>query len=137
MRLCSNAAHTEDFMLVKEKMRRGQGISMVVREGAQQGRAISIGEFCRQFNLSSATVYHLIHLGNLRAVKMGGSTRLLETDIRAWLKSLPEFQANGRGYWGPMGRQRRKSKPNQSTAQARAPSTVDLPCAKQHGGDAQ
>jgi excisionase family DNA binding protein len=51
--------------------------------------ALKISEACAASRCGRTTVYEAIKRGDLRALKRGKSTLILETDLRRWLESLP------------------------------------------------
>jgi excisionase family DNA binding protein len=51
--------------------------------------ALKISEACAASRCGRTTVYEAIKRGELRALKRGKSTLILETDLRRWLESLP------------------------------------------------
>jgi excisionase family DNA binding protein len=51
--------------------------------------ALRISEACAASRCGRTTVYEAISRGELRAVKRGKSTLILENDLRRWLDSLP------------------------------------------------
>jgi excisionase family DNA binding protein len=51
--------------------------------------ALKISEVCSASRCGRTTIYEAIKQGELRAVKRGKSTLILEGDLRAWLESLP------------------------------------------------
>jgi excisionase family DNA binding protein len=44
-------------------------------------RAYSIKEVCRAFNISPATLYRMKTAGQIKLIKVGGATRILEEDL--------------------------------------------------------
>jgi excisionase family DNA binding protein len=55
----------------------------------QSTLAMKIGEACSASSCGRTTIYNAIRQGQLRAVKRGKSTLILESDLRRWLESLP------------------------------------------------
>jgi excisionase family DNA binding protein len=55
----------------------------------QSTLAMKIGEACSASRCGRTTIYDAIRQGQLRAVKRGKSTLILESDLRRWLESLP------------------------------------------------
>jgi excisionase family DNA binding protein len=51
--------------------------------------ALKIGEACGAARCGRTTIYEVIKRGELRAVKRGRSTLILEADLRRWLEGLP------------------------------------------------
>lgn len=51
--------------------------------------ALRISEACAASRCGRTTVYEAIRRGELRALKRGKSTLILESDLRRWLDSLP------------------------------------------------
>jgi excisionase family DNA binding protein len=51
--------------------------------------ALKISEACSASRCGRTTIYEAIKQGELRAVKRGKSTLILEGDLRRWLESLP------------------------------------------------
>ena len=51
--------------------------------------ALKISEACAASRCGRTTVYDAIKRGELRALKRGKSTLILENDLRQWLDSLP------------------------------------------------
>jgi excisionase family DNA binding protein len=51
--------------------------------------ALKISEACAASRCGRTTVYDAIKRGELRALKRGKSTLILENDLRRWLASLP------------------------------------------------
>jgi excisionase family DNA binding protein len=56
--------------------------------------ALKISEACDASRCGRTTLYEAIKRGELRAVKRGKSTLILEADLRRWLESLPAINAN-------------------------------------------
>jgi excisionase family DNA binding protein len=56
--------------------------------------ALKISEACAASRCGRTTVYEAIKRGDLRALKRGKSTLILETDLRRWLESLPAINPN-------------------------------------------
>ena len=44
-------------------------------------RAYSIKEVCRDFNVSPATLYRMKAAGQIKIIKVGGASRILEEDL--------------------------------------------------------
>jgi excisionase family DNA binding protein len=53
-------------------------------------RLLSIDETCEQAHFGRTTFWRLVGSGELRAVKVGRSVRVRESDLLAWFESLPE-----------------------------------------------
>jgi excisionase family DNA binding protein len=53
---------------------------------------LSILEAARTAGIGRSSVYEAIASGALKAQKMGRRTIILDTDLRAWLSSLPAFK---------------------------------------------
>ena len=51
--------------------------------------ALKITEACAACRCGRTTIYEAIRRGELRALKRGRSTLILDTDLRRWLESLP------------------------------------------------
>jgi excisionase family DNA binding protein len=51
--------------------------------------ALKISEACVASRCGRTTIYEAIKRGELRALKRGKSTLILESDLRRWLESLP------------------------------------------------
>ena len=51
--------------------------------------ALKISEACWVSRCGRTTLYEAIRRGELRALKRGKSTLILEVDLRRWLESLP------------------------------------------------
>ena len=51
--------------------------------------ALRINEACGASRCGRTTIYEAIKRGELRALKRGKSTLILEIDLRRWLGSLP------------------------------------------------
>ena len=51
--------------------------------------ALKISEACSASRCGRTTLYDAIKRGELRALKRGKSTLILENDLRRWLASLP------------------------------------------------
>ena len=51
--------------------------------------ALKISEACAASRCSRTVLYDAIKRGELRALKRGKSTLILENDLRRWLDSLP------------------------------------------------
>ena len=51
--------------------------------------ALSPEEFCRRYSLGRTKFYQLVSSGQLRAVKAGRRTLVLNQDATAWAESLP------------------------------------------------
>lgn len=51
--------------------------------------ALKISEACGASRCGRTTLYEAIKRGDLRALKRGKSTLILENDLRRWLESLP------------------------------------------------
>ena len=56
--------------------------------------AMKINEACGASRCGRTTIYDAIKRGELRALKRGKSTLILESDLRRWLESLPPVTAN-------------------------------------------
>jgi excisionase family DNA binding protein len=54
--------------------------------------ALKISEACSASRCGRTTVYEAIKHGELRALKRGKSTLILESDLRRWLESLPAIE---------------------------------------------
>jgi excisionase family DNA binding protein len=54
--------------------------------------ALKISEACLASRCGRTTVYEAIKRGELRALKRGKSTLILESDLRQWLESLPRIE---------------------------------------------
>jgi excisionase family DNA binding protein len=55
--------------------------------------ALKISEVCTASRCGRTTVYEAIKRGELRALKRGKSTLILESDLRGWLESLPRIES--------------------------------------------
>lgn len=53
--------------------------------------ALKISEACAASRCGRTTIYEAIRRGELRALKRGKSTLILEVDLRRWLESLPQI----------------------------------------------
>ena len=51
---------------------------------------LRISEACAASRCGRTTIYEAIKRGELRALKRGKSTLILEVDLRRWLESLPQ-----------------------------------------------
>lgn len=49
----------------------------------------SIGGACEAANIGKTALYAEINSGNLRAIKRGRRTLILDEDLRRWLSNLP------------------------------------------------
>jgi excisionase family DNA binding protein len=56
--------------------------------------AMTVKEFCASYRLGHTLAYEMIKRGELRAVKCGTRTLLLNKDIKAWESSLSRFPAS-------------------------------------------
>lgn len=56
-------------------------------------RSSSIADFSKRHGWSEVTTYRLIRAGDLRAVKVGRRTVILDEDERAFLASLPALKS--------------------------------------------
>jgi excisionase family DNA binding protein len=56
--------------------------------------ALKISEACSASRCGRTTIYEAIKRGELRALKRGKSTLVLEGDLRRWLESLPAIKPN-------------------------------------------
>jgi len=56
--------------------------------------AISIDQFCVQFNLGRTSAYKEIAAGRLKARKIGSRTVLLADDVKAWRDALPSMETH-------------------------------------------
>jgi excisionase family DNA binding protein len=65
---------------------------MVMSELENLG-AMTVKEFCARYRLGHTLAYEMIKRGELRAVKCGARTLLLNKDIRAWETSLSMLPA--------------------------------------------
>jgi excisionase family DNA binding protein len=54
--------------------------------------ALKIGDAWSASRCGRTTVYEAIKRGELRALKRGKSTLILESDVRRWLESLPPIE---------------------------------------------
>jgi excisionase family DNA binding protein len=50
---------------------------------------LSIAEAAATARISRTKIYELIGAGELKAIKIGRSTRIVATDLRNWIESLP------------------------------------------------
>ena len=50
-------------------------------------RSSTVSDFADRHSLSLSSAYRLVRFGKLRAFKVNNSTRIAETDERAWLAS--------------------------------------------------
>ncbi len=50
---------------------------------------LSIAEAASAARISRTKIYELIGAGELKAIKIGRSTRIVATDLRDWIDSLP------------------------------------------------
>jgi excisionase family DNA binding protein len=66
--------------------------------------AYTIREACEASGIGRSSIYELLKSGALRARKHGKRTIILESDLRRWLKRLPELS---------LPRARRRRPPNQ------------------------
>ena len=51
---------------------------------------------CKACGISRATFYRVVDNGELRVVKCGSKTLVLDSDLKAWLASLPAGTTMGR-----------------------------------------
>jgi excisionase family DNA binding protein len=56
--------------------------------------AMTVREFCARYRLGHTLAYEMIKRGELRAVKCGTRTLLLNKDIRTWEASLSRLPAS-------------------------------------------
>ena len=49
--------------------------------GAEGGKMLSVKEFCRRMNCSKPSVFKYIREGRVRAVRLGGLTRIPESEL--------------------------------------------------------
>ena len=61
------------------------------RRGTQ--RAMSVAQFCQDYNVGRTKAYQEIGLGRLQARKNGKRTIITEDDAEDWLHHLPVFEA--------------------------------------------
>jgi excisionase family DNA binding protein len=54
--------------------------------------AVTIAETAKAANLGHSTIYEEIRRGNLKAFKIGRSTRIRVEDLRLWLDSRPALK---------------------------------------------
>jgi excisionase family DNA binding protein len=52
--------------------------------------AMSVREFCKRYRLGHTLAYQMIKRGNLRAVKCGARTLILNRDAVEWERCLPK-----------------------------------------------
>jgi excisionase family DNA binding protein len=57
--------------------------------------ALSIAEASAAARIGRTRIYELIASGELKAVKIGRSTRIRASDLQSWLESLPVIPATG------------------------------------------
>jgi excisionase family DNA binding protein len=56
--------------------------------------ALRINEACAASRCGRTTIYEAIKRGELRAVKRGRTTLIIEGDLRRWLEKLPALNPN-------------------------------------------
>jgi excisionase family DNA binding protein len=56
--------------------------------------ALKVAEACAASRCGRTTVYEAIKRGELRALKRGKSTLILESDLRRWLEAMPAIKPN-------------------------------------------
>jgi excisionase family DNA binding protein len=52
--------------------------------------AMTVREFCERYRLGHTLAYEMIKRGNLRAVKCGARTLILNRDAAEWERGLPK-----------------------------------------------
>lgn len=52
----------------------------------------TISDFVKQFRVSRTALYRLFSAGQLRAIKVGRRTMILQADVERWLASLPSLE---------------------------------------------
>jgi len=56
-----------------------------------QSELLSIADITKRYRLGRTTIYKLLSLGELTAVKIGSLTRIRHSDISEWLDRQPKF----------------------------------------------
>jgi excisionase family DNA binding protein len=69
----------------------GQRWTLEEGGGVKQALAYDIQEVTVVAKVGRTAVYEAMNSGDLRAVKRGRRTLILEPDLQRWLKSLPVF----------------------------------------------
>jgi len=69
-------------------------ISEAERQRRARQRAMSLAQFCQDYNTGRTRAYQEIRSGRLRARKNGKRTIITEDDAEDWLGRLPSVPAN-------------------------------------------
>jgi excisionase family DNA binding protein len=69
-----------------------KNISEPERQRRDRQRAMSLAEFCEDYNVGRTTAYQEIKAGRLRARKCGKRTIITEDDAENWLSHLPTIE---------------------------------------------
>lgn len=62
---------------------------MILNDTADLPKFMTLGQFCRRYQVSRSTIYRLAHCGAFTVVKFGRSSRIALDEAEAWAASLP------------------------------------------------
>jgi len=68
-------------------------LSEAERQRRARHRAMSVAQFCQDYNVGRTKAYEEINSGRLLARKNGKRTLITEDDAEDWLQHLPAFEA--------------------------------------------
>jgi hypothetical protein len=63
--------------------------------------ALTVKNFCREYDVGSTVAYGLIAAGAIAARKVGRRTLITRESAEAWFNSLPPMQPGATSYGGP------------------------------------
>jgi len=73
-------------------MRQNTRDGVVVEQALSELKFLTVTEVASHLRVSKMTVYRLVHDGELKAVRVGKSFRILESEVSAYLRSASEVK---------------------------------------------